>query len=237
MRPLLITPFLMLLLMLLAPVLVRLGIVPPIAAFGAAAGGWIVGAGAGLIAGLIGIFKPDTRPLAWVAFAVGLVLAAALLFMTSRLERVPIHDVSTDLDAPPQFTVAAEHPDNAGRDLGYPHGRADTPALQRQHYPGLETLVVCDAAPDTVWAAALSTATGMGWDVTWSNAELGVIEAEAATGIFRFVDDVVVRLMPGTDGCTRVDVRSLSRVGRSDLGANAARVRSYLGELGSALAR
>lgn len=236
MRPLLITPFLMLLLMLLAPLLVRLGIVPPIAAFGAAIGGWIVGAGAGLAAGLIGALKPDTRPLAWAALTVGVLLAAGLVFVGSRMGRVPIHDITTDLDNPPAFTAAAARPDGGGRDLTYPHGRTDTPDLQREHYPGIEALVICDSNAAAVWAAVLESADSMGWEVTWSNAEIGVLEAEASTGIFQFIDDVVVRVTPAPDDCARVDIRSVSRVGRSDLGVNAARVRAYLSELEKTLA-
>jgi uncharacterized protein (DUF1499 family) len=76
----------------------------------------------------------------------------------------------------------------------------------------------------------------MGWDiVSVSPAELR-IEATATTLLFGFKDDVVIRVT-AQDNASRVDIRSLSRVGVSDLGTNARRVRSFLSELKAAAAR
>ncbi|HJR53568.1 MAG TPA: DUF1499 domain-containing protein, partial [Gemmatimonadota bacterium] len=55
----------------------------------------------------------------------------------------------------------------------------------------------------------------------------GRIEATATTPWFGFKDDVVVRIRPEAGG-SRVDVRSVSRVGRSDVGTNARRIEEYL---------
>ena len=70
----------------------------------------------------------------------------------------------------------------------------------------------------------------MGWQIVDANAREGRIEATATTFWFGFKDDVVVRIVPAPGG-SRVDVRSVSRVGVSDVGANAKRVRDFLQKL------
>jgi hypothetical protein len=217
--------------MLIAPVLIRVGVVTPLGGFGAAMGAWVVGAGAGLLSGLVGAFNPDTRPLAWAALAVGALLACGLALAFTRSSGPGIHDVTNDLDNPPAFTVATEHPDNAGRDMSYPHGDPATPDLQRDHYPDLNSpLVICDGLRSGNWDVVVAAAQAYGWNVTWVNAEAGLIEAEATTGIFRFVDDVVIRVSQTNppDGCVTISMRSTSRVGRGDLGANARRITDFL---------
>jgi uncharacterized protein (DUF1499 family) len=66
--------------------------------------------------------------------------------------------------------------------------------------------------------------------VVASDASSGRIEATARTRWFGFTDDIVVRIRPEGAG-SRIDVRSASRVGRSDVGANAARIKEYLDRL------
>ena len=70
----------------------------------------------------------------------------------------------------------------------------------------------------------------MGWEIVASNAAIGVIEATATTTLFGFKDDVIIRLTAANGG-TRVDMRSASRAGVSDLGANAARIEAYFAAL------
>jgi uncharacterized protein (DUF1499 family) len=67
----------------------------------------------------------------------------------------------------------------------------------------------------------------MGWEIVASEPHEGRIEATATTLWFGFKDDVVVRITP-VPGGSRIDVRSVSRVGRSDVGANAERIAAYL---------
>ena len=57
------------------------------------------------------------------------------------------------------------------------------------------------------------------------------IEAVYTSRGFGFKDDFIVRLSSSEDELVRVDVRSKSRVGKSDLGDNAARVREFLGRM------
>jgi hypothetical protein len=230
-RLLLYVPFAMAATMLMAPVLIRVGVVTPLGGFGAAMGAWVVGASAGLLGGLVGFLKPETRPLAWAALGLGALLACGLALTLTRNSSPPIHDITNNLDDPPAFTVATQHPDNAGRDMSYPHGDPRTPDLQREHYPHLSTpLVICDGLRSGNWDVVVAAAQSYDWNVTWMNAEAGLIEAEATTGIFRFVDDIVIRVsqLNPPDGCVTISMRSTSRVGRSDLGVNARRISDFL---------
>jgi uncharacterized protein (DUF1499 family) len=89
-------------------------------------------------------------------------------------------------------------------------------------------------APDQAFARAKAVAERTpGWNVTNADSESGRIEATATSKLFHFVDDVVIRVRPDGAG-SRVDLRSRSRVGQSDLGANAARIRAFEAELAKA---
>jgi uncharacterized protein (DUF1499 family) len=104
-------------------------------------------------------------------------------------------------------------------------------ALQQRAYPDIKPLTL-DVPPGQVFDRALAAAKAMGWTIAVADSASGRIEATETTQWFGFKDDVVVRI--GAEGSgSRVDVRSLSRVGRGDFGTNAARVRAYLARLAS----
>jgi uncharacterized protein (DUF1499 family) len=91
-------------------------------------------------------------------------------------------------------------------------------------------------APDAVWEAAARLAADQpGWQVTDEDAAGGRIRAEATTTLWRFTDDIEIEVRPADGGATRVDLRSASRVGRSDLGANARRIARFLQNLDARL--
>jgi uncharacterized protein (DUF1499 family) len=166
------------------------------------------------------------------ALAVALVLAAGAAAVPWRgLQRAralpPIHDVTTDLADPPAFAAVLARRAGAANPATY--GGDSVAALQRAGYPDLRPLVL-PLAPAAAHARALAAARAMGWEVVAADAAAGRVEATATTRWFGFKDDVVVRLRPEGAG-TRVDVRSVSRVGRSDVGANADRIRAYLARL------
>ncbi len=83
-----------------------------------------------------------------------------------------------------------------------------------------------DMRPEAAFEHALETARAMGWEIVASDARAGRIEATATTFWYGFKDDVVIRVRPMATG-SRVDLRSVSRVGQSDLGKNAARIRAF----------
>ena len=90
-----------------------------------------------------------------------------------------------------------------------------------------------------VWEAALETAKKRPrWTVTEADARAGEIRAEAKTVLWRFVDDVLIRLsLDEDDGRTRVDVVSASRLKGYDWGVNARRIARFLHALDRALGR
>jgi uncharacterized protein (DUF1499 family) len=78
---------------------------------------------------------------------------------------------------------------------------------------------------------AIDAARALDWEIVASDAPAGRIEATATTMWFGFKDDIVVRVRPEAGGGSRVDVRSVSRVGQSDVGANAKRIREFIRRL------
>jgi uncharacterized protein (DUF1499 family) len=120
-----------------------------------------------------------------------------------------------------------------------PRGRTDYPgpavaALQRTAYPDIVPLEL-DVPTKTAYDAALALVTKRKWYIGDARSPTlarrdGVIEAVARTPIMGFRDDVVIRVTPVGQG-TRVDMRSASRFGNHDLGANASRIRSLLEDI------
>lgn len=139
----------------------------------------------------------------------------------------PIHDITTDPENPPEFVAIAPLRADAPNPTEY--GGREVAAQQRAAYPDIEPLRL--AVPlDRAFDIALEAARDMGWSIVAADSTAGRIEAVDETFWYGFEDDVVIRLTP-SDGQMVLDVRSVSRVGRGDLGVNARRIRSYLEEL------
>ncbi len=151
----------------------------------------------------------------------GTLLLAALL--AGRGDLPPIHDITTDTVDPPVFAAAQERRGAGDNSLEIV---PETIEQQRRAYPDLETLVI-DMPIDDAFDRALAVAGELGWEVYRQDRAAGVIEAVDTTAIMAFRDDVVIRLRSNADG-TLVDLRSVSRVGIGDLGANAKRIRRFL---------
>lgn len=190
---------------------------------------------AGLAAAVLGILLlliPATRRggagalLAAVVIGVGTAAVPWTLVQQAR-SVPPIHDITTDTADPPEFVAIAPLRADAPNPVAYPG--EETAAQQREAYPGIGTLQV-DAWPAIAFEHALETARMKGWEIVAASEEEGRIEATATTFWFGFKDDVVIRIR-GDNGGSAVDVRSKSRVGRSDVGANAARIEAYLEDL------
>jgi uncharacterized protein (DUF1499 family) len=139
----------------------------------------------------------------------------------------PIHDISTDLEHPPEFVAVL--PLRAGAPNPAVYGGPEVAAAQRTGYPDIQPLMV-HLAPGPAFARALASARAMGWTLVAADSSTGRIEATATTPWFGFKDDIVIRIEPDASG-SRVDVRSVSRVGQSDVGTNARRIRAYLARL------
>ena len=141
----------------------------------------------------------------------------------------PIHDITTDTTRPPEFVAILPLRADAPNPATY--GGAELARAQAGAYPDLRPQRL-DAAPAQAFERALQAARAMGWEIVAADAAAGRIEATDTTFWFGFKDDVVVRIEADGSG-SRVDVRSVSRVGASDVGTNAKRIRTDLRALGT----
>lgn len=165
---------------------------------------------------------------AWAALIAAVVFFAFSLSQRPDASGVPpIHDITTDLGNPPAFDAilafradAPNPPEYAGE---------ETAEQQRAAYPDIQTVSI-EKPADEILNAAKQVAEELGWEIIAVDAVGGRIEATDTTFWFRFKDDVVIRLTPRGNE-TYVDIRSKSRIGRGDMGANASRIRRFLERL------
>ena len=141
----------------------------------------------------------------------------------------PIHDITTDTERPPEFVAIL--PLRAAAPNPAAYGGPEVARAQIGAYPGLRPHRM-DAAPADAFKRALQAARDMGWEIVAADAAADRIEATDTTFWFGFKDDVVIRVEADGAG-SRVDVRSVSRAGAGDAGANATRIRAYLLALGT----
>jgi uncharacterized protein (DUF1499 family) len=135
------------------------------------------------------------------AVMVGAMVAAVPLGLQRRAYAVPlINEVTTEADKASPLQVKA--------------------------YPDIQPIIV-EAPPGGAFASAKAVAQEMGWEVVGEDQKAGTIAAVATTFWFGFKDDVEIRVTPLGKN-SRIDLRSKSRVGKGDAGANAKRVRAYL---------
>lgn len=133
-----------------------------------------------------------------------------------------INDVTTDTVNVPAFT-------QPGTNQNMPDTNV---AIIREHYPDLKPLYL-PLSPEVIFRQILAFINDhrRDWQLIHVDEELFVIEGIATTTVFRFQDDFVIRIRPDVEGGSVVDMRSRSRVGKSDLGANARRIRLFMSEL------
>ena len=142
----------------------------------------------------------------------------------------PIHDVTTDTANPPSFVALAPVRKAAPNGLDYAGG--DVAAQQKQAYPDVITLH-SSLAPVDLFARAEKVVADHGWVVAESVPGEGRLEATDSTPMFGFKDDIVIRVKAADQG-SDLDIRSMSRIGRSDVGKNAARIRGFLEKMKAA---
>jgi uncharacterized protein (DUF1499 family) len=140
-----------------------------------------------------------------------------------------IHDISTDTQTPPSFDVVVGLRADAPNSLEYGAGLESAAALarmQQEAYPQIKTLTV-SLTPSEAVARAAAVLAEQGMEVVNESVDDGRVEAVFTSFWFGFKDDVVVRITPAEAG-SAIDIRSISRVGVSDIGANAARIERLL---------
>ena len=140
----------------------------------------------------------------------------------------PIHDITTDWENPPEFhAILPLREAEKANPVAYEGAKVSD--QQKKAYPDIAPLTL-QPAPGDAFTRALKTAEQMGWTIVATDPAGGRIEASQRSRWFGFTDDVVIRIAAAGSG-SRVDIRSVSRVGRNDFGVNAARVRAYLAAL------
>jgi hypothetical protein len=208
------------------------------------AGAFLLGVAA-LLLGLVQEWRvrksttPPLRARRWVGMLVALVYVGWVgTFLVKALTVPAIHDISTDLADPPTFQTLQMRADNLDNVPGADDAkmRGMTPEqrwamVHQKAYGDIRSVRVNEPVASVV-AKAERLAKARGWDVAISLPEEGRLEATETSAFFQFKDDVILRVRPSDTGAgSIVDMRSVSRVGQSDLGMNAKRVRSFLADL------
>lgn len=198
----------------------------------------VVGALLTIVGFLVGMAKGAAVPRA--PAALGIVVALGLLgylltWLRAGMGVPPIHEISTDLASPPPFVAVtairqqtgAINPAEYVAELPGRNGPTNVAEAQRKAFPDIQPAILEAVAPAEAFTRAAAAVEQLGWEVVAAVPAEGRIEATDTTRFFGFKDDVVIRLR-AEGGGTRIDVRSKSRVGVGDVGANAARVREFL---------
>jgi hypothetical protein len=198
----------------------RTGLWPLQVGLGMFGGALLVGlaaAGSAVVALALPRLRARSAPILVVALVLGVASAAVPLDYIRRVKTLPyINDITTDAGRLPQFSPPKDYPGHFAE-------------LQQIGYPGLRPLELA-VPPKQAFARAAETARQQGWEIAALDESAGRIEAVVTTRWFGFKDDVVIRVTPAAAG-SRVDMRSKSRAGRSDAGANARRIREFLARM------
>ncbi len=136
----------------------------------------------------------------------------------------PIHDITTDSENPPKLVAVLPLRNSASNPPDY--GGPVIAEQQHRAYPDIGPLILV-VPPGEAFEKALSVARKMGWEIVAADKAAGRIEAVATTFWFGFRDDVIIRV-EGSGTGSRIDIRSVSRVGVSDIGTNSERIRKFL---------
>ncbi len=177
----------------------------------------------------------------WIALLIPLMALTWANSVRSAAQKLPaIHDISTDVAAPPMFSDSMKHVrgPQANR-VDNQSARVDKSALggkwagrlvsdaQRIGYPDIKPIGINALSPERAFVTALAAAKAIGLEVTLADQAHGHIEGTATSLWFGFKDDVAIRVSVNPEGGALVDIRSVSRVGVSDLGRNADRIRAF----------
>lgn len=210
----------------------RLGLWPLAGAFSALALLFFLTAAvaaASLLVTALALLKKQPASAAVIALALCLIpTAIAAYHLGKGTSLPPIHDITTDTDNPPQFKAAQALRNDRDHAIDY-QGDIDGDEVARQQrraYPDIQP-IISGQDVETSFQHALRAVREMGLEVVSRDPDAGRLEAVATTALFGFKDDLVIRIRALPDGDSRLDIRSQSRVGDSDLGANAARIRKF----------
>jgi len=207
---------------------IHLGLIPPLGGFmffqiGLLCALLALGFGTAAVIATRSDAQGPGRAAGWLGVASGaLMLTVTVAGAWDGLGGPPINDITTNVDDPAAFASASNVPDFEGRDMDYPDEFVE---IVRSHYNELRPLRVAQDVP-SAYRLALSTAQELGWEIVHQDAQRATIDARDTTTLFKFVDDITLRVLPDGAGAV-IDLRSKSRDGRGDLGANAKRIVSF----------
>ena len=215
----------------LGPALAYFAIVPPIVGFGIFAASLVLGLLAA-VWGLIAQLRLPRRRNFWGVFlALPAIVVVGFLLVLHRSSPM-VNDITTDLRDPPQLEHAGET-SLQGKSLTFPKEFKDT---IREHYGSLAPQYIQAPAPRVFDAAVSVVKRRSNWKITNESSSDFVIEGEAKSDLFGFIDDFVIRIRPTGEGAL-IDMRSRSRVGEGDFGANYERIQAFFGALRVAIRR
>jgi len=187
----------------------------------------------GLLGSLIALFRTPAGIgwFAWIVPFAAVVVSIAvcsipLVGIVHARSVPPIHDITTDTDLPPVYVALAAARKASPNGLDYEGEGGQVAAQQKAAFPDVKT-VYSPQAPEALFDQARKVAQECGWRLAAADRSDLRIEAVDTTMLFGFKDDIVVQIRADANG-SRLDIRSASRVGRSDLGVNAARIRKFL---------
>ena len=170
------------------------------------------------------------RPARTTMLVAVVMMAVPVWWVVGAAGAQPIHDITTDSESPPQFDAVVPLRGETSNPLEY--AGSELAAAQRGAYPDIVPLTIA-AATEDAFDRSLEVVGELGWELVDTDRQAGRIEATDTTFWFGFKDDIVVCVRPESGG-SRVDVRSVSRVGGGDAGTNAARILEFSRRLTSA---
>jgi uncharacterized protein (DUF1499 family) len=175
------------------------------------------------------LFTPVNKGiyLSILGLIISIPVAVIPLYMRYEIKVPPIHDITTDISNPPAFVSVLPLRKDAYNKPEY--GGPDVAAQQTKAYPDIKTLTL-NMPSDKAFSKALAVVENMGWDIVAAEQKEGRIEATATTFWMGYKDDIVIRIK-AHDKMSNVDIRSEARVGKSDFGKNAKRIRIFLSEM------
>lgn len=180
-----------------------------------------------IIIGAISLFKkqPDVAKKCAIAVFLLAIPVVGLSIQAVKAKSLPfIHQVSTDTINLPAFNVVIALRGEHSNPLAYEHDKLAP--LQQEAYPELQP-IISQLNAKQAFTKAVNTAITLGWEVVAQDQEQGIIEAVDTTFIWGFKDDIAIRIQQTSTG-SKIDLRSISRIGGSDLGANAERIQRFI---------
>ena len=152
-------------------------------------------------------------------------LAVTLYLGPDRIKSPMIHDITTDTENPPAFHQARKL--RSARENSLDYGGAAVAEQQLTAYPWIKPIIETELSREESLTRTVQVVLGLNWTLVNADFDTGLVEAYDTTRIFGFTDDIVIRVRAQGRG-SRIDIRSVSRYGRGDLGMNAARIRRFI---------